>query len=138
LFVVISVCRLHPCVLKEVIKVVSKMSKTLVKWGSVYSQQHQVLISQSTRNKKLKINLYLSYHHLAILDPCLTSYKSRIKEACMKTWRWVLSFSLVSSNLGTRFLLSGVVCHTPKFLIFGCAYKTLNKINGLNICIKLV
>jgi hypothetical protein len=28
--------------------------------------------------------------------------------------------------------------HTPKFLILGCEYKTLNKINILNICIKLV
>jgi hypothetical protein len=27
-------------------------------------------------------------------------------------------------------------CHTPKFLILGCAWKTLNKINDSNICIK--
>jgi hypothetical protein len=29
-------------------------------------------------------------------------------------------------------------CHTLKFLILGCEYKILNKINGLNIYIKLV
>jgi hypothetical protein len=26
-------------------------------------------------------------------------------------------------------------CHTPKFLILGCAWKTLNKINDFNIYI---
>jgi len=29
-------------------------------------------------------------------------------------------------------------CHTSKFPILGCEYKTLNKINSLNISIKLV
>ena len=43
-----------------------------------------------------------------------------------KAWRSVQSFSLVSSNLGTRFLLSGVELSHPKISNFGLCIENTN------------
>jgi hypothetical protein len=53
-----------------------RWTKIFVKWGSVrYHDQ-----SQATRYEELKIKLYLSYHILTILDPCLISHQYKSKK----------------------------------------------------------
>jgi hypothetical protein len=58
--------------------------------------------------KKLVLSLW-HYHWIGV------------DEGKVNTCRSTLSFSLVSPNLGTRFLLSGVELSHPTFPILGCA-----------------
>jgi hypothetical protein len=55
---------------------IARWTKIFVKWGSV-RYHHQ---SQATRYEELKIKLYLSYHILTILDPCLISHQHKSKK----------------------------------------------------------
>jgi len=104
----------------------SEFSKTLVKWGSILYKAPLTFIFHAILCNS-QIHFIMQVHSFISWIP---------NQGRVEAWRSSLSFSLVSPNLGTRFLLSGVVCHTPKFLILGYAKKTLNKMNYFNIWIK--
>ena len=121
LFDMFLVCHLNLCVPKKALKMKFQSLARLLLSGVASSANviKSVVSSTTTRHEELKINFYLSYNLVAIIGPCLISHQS-LKQTSVKAPRSVLSSSLVSPNLGTRFLLSGVVCHTPIFLILGC------------------
>jgi hypothetical protein len=48
--------------------------------GVASAVNNNSLISQATRYEELKIKLYLSFHLLAILDPCLISHQHKAKK----------------------------------------------------------
>ena len=72
-----------------------------------------------------KRDIYLNYHNLKDTFTKLVlilrhHHWIRADQRRVKTCRKTLSFSLVSPNLGTRFLLSGVDLSHPKIPILGC------------------
>ena len=88
----------------------SEFSKTLVKWGSILYKASLTFIFLAILCNS-QIHFIMQVHSFISWIPY---------QGSVEAWR-SLSFSLVSPNLRMRFLLSGVVCHTPKFLILGCA-----------------
>ena len=88
----------------------SEFSKTLVKWGSILYKASLTFIFLAILCNS-QIHFIMQVHSFISWIP---------NQGTMEVWR-SLSFSLVSLNLGSRFLLSGVVCHIPKISILGCA-----------------
>ena len=104
----------------------SKLVLCLVKWGSILYKASLTFIFLAI--------LCISQIHFIMQVHSFISWIPN--QGSVEAWRSSLSFSLVSLNLGTRFLFSGVVCQTLNFPILGCAKKTLNKMNYFNIWIK--